>query len=191
MPILTAQAFTVKYPRGTNVLITSCLISKAFNPNTHPSLHPTANHYQGLWDTGATNTVITQRVVDELGLIPTGVSNSFHANGQTRVNTYLINIVLPNGVGFQAITVAEGILNGFDVLIGMDIITQGDFSVTHTSKETVFSFQIPPTHLTDYVQEYRQAEQKRHQPIVKDKLPGRNDPCHCGSDKKYKDCHGR
>ena len=29
------------------------------------------------------------------------------------------------------------------------------------------------------------------QPIVKEKLPGRNDPCPCGSGKKFKHCHGR
>ena len=28
-------------------------------------------------------------------------------------------------------------------------------------------------------------------PIIKDKLPGRNDPCPCGSGKKFKQCHGR
>jgi preprotein translocase subunit SecA len=28
-------------------------------------------------------------------------------------------------------------------------------------------------------------------PIKKDKTPGRNDPCFCGSGKKYKNCHGR
>ena len=28
-------------------------------------------------------------------------------------------------------------------------------------------------------------------PIVKEKLPGRNDPCPCGSGKKFKQCHGR
>ncbi len=29
------------------------------------------------------------------------------------------------------------------------------------------------------------------QPIVREKLPGRNDPCPCGSGKKFKNCHGR
>ena len=28
-------------------------------------------------------------------------------------------------------------------------------------------------------------------PIIKDKMPGRNDPCPCGSGKKFKSCHGR
>ena len=34
------------------------------------------------------------------------------------------------------------------------------------------------------------AQQPR-QPIVKDKMPGRNDPCPCGSGKKFKNCHGK
>ena len=31
----------------------------------------------------------------------------------------------------------------------------------------------------------------KQEPIVKDKMPGRNDPCPCGSGKKFKNCHGR
>ena len=34
------------------------------------------------------------------------------------------------------------------------------------------------------------AQQPRT-PLVKDKLPGRNDPCPCGSGKKFKNCHGK
>ena len=34
------------------------------------------------------------------------------------------------------------------------------------------------------------AQQSRT-PIIKDKLPGRNDPCPCGSGKKFKNCHGK
>ncbi len=32
---------------------------------------------------------------------------------------------------------------------------------------------------------------KQQTPIVKEKMPGRNDPCPCGSGKKFKNCHGR
>ena len=35
------------------------------------------------------------------------------------------------------------------------------------------------------------AQQPRRQPIRKDKMPGRNEPCPCGSGKKFKNCHGR
>ncbi len=35
------------------------------------------------------------------------------------------------------------------------------------------------------------AQAQRREPIRKDKLPGRNEPCPCGSGKKFKNCHGR
>ena len=34
-------------------------------------------------------------------------------------------------------------------------------------------------------------ERQKPQPVVAEKLPGRNDPCPCGSGKKFKNCHGR
>ena len=34
-------------------------------------------------------------------------------------------------------------------------------------------------------------EKQQHTPIIKDKMPRRNDPCPCGSGKKFKDCHGK
>ena len=37
----------------------------------------------------------------------------------------------------------------------------------------------------------RDTRELSNQPIVKDKVPGRNEPCPCGSGKKFKDCHGR
>ncbi len=33
--------------------------------------------------------------------------------------------------------------------------------------------------------------QQPRTPIVKEKMPGRNDPCPCGSGKKFKNCHGK
>lgn len=35
------------------------------------------------------------------------------------------------------------------------------------------------------------ANEINRTPIVKEKLPGRNDPCPCGSGRKFKNCHGR
>ena len=50
--------------------------------------------------------------------------------------------------------------------------------------------------LTDPAQRAAAARDTREQqgpvqPIVAEKLPGRNDPCPCGSGKKFKNCHGR
>ncbi len=40
-------------------------------------------------------------------------------------------------------------------------------------------------------QDTRENAAAAREPIVKDKLPGRNDLCPCGSGKKFKNCHGR
>ena len=65
----------------------------------------------------------------------------------------------------------------------MDIIARGDFSISNTNGKTKFTFQIPATHEHDYVKE---QQEKLHTPIIKPKVPGRNDPCPCGSKKSTK-----
>ena len=40
-------------------------------------------------------------------------------------------------------------------------------------------------------QDTREPQQQHRQPIVHEKMPRPNDPCPCGSGKKFKNCHGR
>lgn len=40
-------------------------------------------------------------------------------------------------------------------------------------------------------QDTRGSQAQKHQPIIRDKMPRPNDPCPCGSGKKFKNCHGR
>jgi hypothetical protein len=97
--------------------------------------------------------VISTNVVNSLGLKPIGKARVFHANGESTVCTYLINISLPNGIEFPSLLATEGLLSDTDVLIGMDIISKGDFAVTTADGDTKMSFQIPSTHDIDFVQE--------------------------------------
>jgi len=46
---------------------------------------------------------------------------------------------------------ALGELIGTDVLIGMNIINQGDFAVTNKDGKTVFSFRLPSVECLDFV----------------------------------------
>ena len=186
--VTNPKSFTIKYEGTVNVLLTDCGVCKAFNPHLGKGNHPPVASFRGLWDTGATNSVITKNVIDKLGLIPTGQCESYHVGGSNIVNTYHVNILLPNNVGLHSVRVTEGVLHGADVLIGMDVITKGDFAISNCEGKTCFTFQIPPTHTIDFVQEdYNQ----HHTPVIKNKTPGRNDPCPCGSGKKYKNCHGQ
>lgn len=98
--------------------------------------------------------MISEQVVDACRLIATGFRDSHHAQGTTaRVPTYLVNIVLPNSVQIVGVPVMQGTFVGFDVLIGMDIITRGDFAVTNRGGRTKFSFRIPSQAEIDFVGE--------------------------------------
>lgn len=188
MPVHNQQqvnAFTIEYNSIARMINSECGVSESFIPNGNNAPHPQIKKYVALWDTGATASVITQKVVDELKLKPTGMIKAFHAQGEGFVNTYLVNILLPNSVGFHSLQVTEGTLNGFDVLIGMDIISKGDLSLCNSDGKSIFSFQVPSDHKIDFVEE---IEKKKHTPIIKQKAPERNKPCPCGSGKKYKHC---
>lgn len=114
----------------------------------------TPKMWNGLWDTGASRSSITRRVVDDLGLIPVGSTSISTANGVVTVNTYFINIGLPNGVTVRNVLVSCADLgDDIDVLIGMDIIQHGDFSITNVNNKTTFSFRTPSMKEIDYVKE--------------------------------------
>ncbi len=106
--------------------------------------------FHALWDTGAMRSVISTEVVKILGLLPVGQAKVYHTNGVSIVKTYLIDILLPNAIEFSTVLVTEGILGDTDVLIGMDIISKGDFAVTGSNGKTKFSFQVPSTHDIDF-----------------------------------------
>ena len=77
-----------------------------------------------------------------------------------------MNIRLPNGVGFSGIRVTLGELGDADMLIGMDIINQGDFAVTNSNGKTKFSFRIPSQADIDFVAEDRGIGEQREHPIT-------------------------
>lgn len=116
---------------------------------------------EAIWDTGATGTVITKKVVDALGLKPIGMKRVETANGSTDTNSYLVDLYLPNKVVIQNIEVLECNLSGMDVLIGMDIIRAGDFAITNCNNRTVMSFRIPSCEEIDYVKRITKAREKQ------------------------------
>ena len=58
------------------------------------------------------------------------------------------------------------------------------------SKQNIGDEQLVDRNQQAAAQHDTRAQQNR-QPVIKDKLPGRNDPCPCGSGKKFKNCHGK
>lgn len=179
MPNEKVSAFTYKSNGRANVLLSEVKVSankELFNDAKQEK-------FNAIWDTGATNTAISSEVVKKCGLIPTGKAISNTANGQCQVNTYLIDIGLPNNVNINGVQATEFIaVEGSDLLIGMDIISLGDLAISNFEGKTTFSFRIPSIKCTDYVEEINK---------IKYRDIGRNDLCPCGSGLKYKKCHGK
>lgn len=97
-----------------------------------------------IWDTGASGTCISKRIAESLKAIPIGMNRINTAAGLVDCNDYLVDIVLPNNVIMQNVRVSEfaGGPN-IDILIGMDIISQGDLAITNANGFTVVSFRVP------------------------------------------------
>jgi len=183
LPLSKPQSFTFVAPGRLRSIITPAMICAAVDLSTvtSPSSLPYVA-FQAIWDTGATATVITQKVVDACGLKPISLAEVHTVNGKAMCEVYLVSIMIPNGVGFSSIRVAKGtIAEGVDVLIGMDIITLGDLAITNLGGKTMVSFRCPPC---EHIR-FDSPSVPTHVPKV-----GRNDPCPCGSGKKYKRCHG-
>ena len=146
-------AFTLKSNSIMNMLKTDTLVLSSIR-DTNKVYEP--RMWCGLWDTGASKSSITQRIVDDLALIPVGNTNISTANGIVTVNTYFVDFGLPNGVTVKNVLVSCADLgDDIDVLIGMDIIRHGDFSITNTNNRTTFSFRTPSIQEIDYVKESR------------------------------------
>jgi hypothetical protein len=147
------QAFTIKSPKGLyRAIQTPVGICQPFVGTLTPETQLKCLNFSAIWDTGATGSAITERAAKALGLQPTGLQTVHTAAGKKDKNTYLVNIMLPNNVGVQNVTVTEADLGeSIDVLIGMDIITLGDFSITNVGGNTTMSFRVPSIQEIDYV----------------------------------------
>jgi hypothetical protein len=164
-PVLS---FSTVYNGISNVLANKVLISQPFTPTQGQIDSSGANckEYMAIWDTGATGTVITNKVIQECNLNPIGVIEVHGIGGPIRANQFLINVWLPNKVIVPNIRATVGELIDTDVLIGMDIINKGDFAVTNVNGRTVFSFRIPSVEQIDFVN-------KPFKPKAKFSVPGR------------------
>lgn len=108
-----------------------------------------------LWDTGATCSAISMDVVSKLNLVPFGQQEIHTPSGTKTVNSYLVDIVLPNNLKISDWHVIDSEIGdqGLDLLVGMDIISKGDFSVSNYDGKTTFTFRTPSQKKTDYVQQ--------------------------------------
>lgn len=105
---------------------------------------PTIHAFVGLFDTGATRTMVSQTVVDEVGAPACGVADFGSASGEvTRTTVHLLDLSIPVTTGVAAVpehaevaevtVYASGLsnvpvlllpkpLHEIDIVLGMDLI---------------------------------------------------------------------
>jgi len=155
---LLPQAFTVRHNGLASFLICNVDVGIPMQMNVN-QVEPVQNK-RALWDTGATGSVISKQLAEEIGLVPVGRSLVTGVNGTFECNKYLIDVYLPNHVRVQDVFVTESSGIQHDLLIGMDIIKIGDFALTFNNGSTIFSYQFPPTHQIDFVMEINELQKR-------------------------------
>jgi hypothetical protein len=159
-----ARAFTLTASGIGRVIQGPISVCTGFDPQTTPPHEqPAMCDFNAIWDTGATASVITQAVVDKCGLKPTGMIQVHGVHGTDVAETYAVNIGLPNLVRFKMLTVTKGkLVGGAEALIGMDIITAGDFSISNYNGRTIMSFRVPSIEDRDFVKDLNAANASQH-----------------------------
>jgi hypothetical protein len=181
-----SMGFTQSYSHVERVLLSEVnIVNSELINRSIPYSENTFERYKcrALWDTGANNSVITQKIVKALNLPTRGMADIHTAGGVIVGTRHIIDLWLPNKVVINNLRVLTGFLGDeADVLIGMDVITLGSFCISNYQMKTTFSFGMPSLEVID-LQSPRVVTAKNG--------IGRNSPCPCGSGEKYKRCHGR
>lgn len=183
---MIVNALSRSYNRVENRIVSPATIIDPISGKEHESY--------GIWDTGATNSVITKKAVEALELPIIEYTDVRGVGGLIPdVPVYYVQIRLNN----QNIVVAARVTECEDLsqdqtislLIGMNIINQGDFSISNFQGKTVMTFRVPSLSRIDYVQEI--AEHNKYKRIHELNIARHvTDKCGCGSGKLYKNCHG-
>ena len=107
------------------------------------------------WDTGAIYSSISRELVNKLGIILEGKYKVDSTNHSQILDSCNILMLINDTIAFPVkAMVVDNIHNtGIDLLIGMDIISQGDFVISTYEGTTCFSFRVPSKGLIDFSNE--------------------------------------
>ena len=146
------SVFTEKYSKIENRLLNKVVLSA--NGLNDQAL--------AQWDTGATSTCISEEIVEKYQLKPFSYAQAKTPSGTIITPIYFIDIILNNEVIFDKWEVMGSKIGaqGIDILIGMDIISKGDFAISNYNGKTQFSFRLPSQYDVDYKSEYNKSKER-------------------------------
>jgi hypothetical protein len=97
-----------------------------------------------LIDTGATGSALSDMLARKMSMPVLAKRRVYSVHGIKSVPVYCIDLSLPNGSVFKQLKGSEfHKAYDFNLIIGMNILRQGDIAITTANNEMVFSFRIP------------------------------------------------
>lgn len=164
-------AFKFVYAGIANTLVTPVLcLPRGIAPS--PSFDPKPYEILALWDTGATDSCITPAAAKRIGIHKsqvrpiqiTGVNSKKQWCPVYKTGA----LVLPQGVPLPGQKLVEATVASphAEILIGMDIISQGDFAISNGGGNTTFCFSMPPAqNPIDLLEKAERVNKRRKQPL--------------------------
>ena len=178
-------AYTYPYPTVVDRILVNCFVST-------PDEGAEEKKVRALWDTGAVITCISESLAEEFGFRKTDEKDVVGAdNIPFKANVYCVSLRMGEfRIGITEVVGLPMDGNEHKMIIGMDIISRGDLSITNYNGRTVLTFREPSIQTIDYVAELNLQNKcdKMHAINLAKHLP---DKCACGSNKDYKNCHGK
>lgn len=114
------------------------------------------NRFICIWDTGASISCVTNNIIERYNLTSIGKSD-FFTGGHCELrptDVYSIDLMFRDDFIFNNLRVLKIEKHDvFDIIIGMDIISQGDFAVSNLNGSTSFSFRIPSMGIANFLNE--------------------------------------
>ncbi|MCY4115490.1 MAG: hypothetical protein OXF55_01210 [Caldilineaceae bacterium] len=127
-PVVLEMLFT----RSTRQILSMCEVAS----NTETKWH----EFLAVWDSGANVCAISHEVIDKCGLTPVGQMKVLLDGKIQHRPKYLISLSLAHGVEFCEVVAGDREDGDIKVLIGMNVIDQGDFLVLGKEAKAIFRY---------------------------------------------------
>jgi predicted aspartyl protease len=142
----SVNTIRIEYPsRGSEVVTHEGIsISEFQEDNDFDAVNAICKQVTAVWDTGATTTVVSKQLAKHLQLRHYGTASMVDVNSNVLdCETYLVDVRFADGTVLSKMLVATFDFNDCDMIIGMDIISQGEFNLSNVNGRTVFTFKLP------------------------------------------------
>jgi hypothetical protein len=150
------KSFTSKLSAPFRLALSFVDVSTPKNSDQKLLQKPKISKCIALWDTGSFCCSISKDIVKKLKLVPVGMIKIQTITGDQNALVYLVDLVLTNKVLVQSLSVIEADVADIDVIIGLDVISMGDFAISRGYDDILFSFRIPSCGPIDFTKKSKQ-----------------------------------